>query len=74
MDNQDDPDGAERAIEYTFRDHHILEEALKQSRNKRLAFLGDKVAGLMLIDHWYRSGQSCGRIAQEQRNTFADSS
>jgi ribonuclease-3 len=73
MNNQDHK-GTERAIEYTFRDHDILEEALKQNKNKRLAFLGDKVAALMIIDHWYGSGQSCGRIAQEQRNTFADSS
>lgn len=56
MNNQEDHKGAERATEYTFRDHHILEEVLEQNRNKRLAFLGDKLAALMLIDHWYGSG------------------
>lgn len=53
-------DSVESTVGYTFRDNHIMEEAMEQDRNKRLAFLGDKVVGLMLIDAWYRSERSCG--------------
>jgi ribonuclease-3 len=50
----------ESTIGYTFSDNHIIEEAMEENRNKRLAFLGDKVVALMLIDPWYRSERSCG--------------
>lgn len=40
----------ENTIRYTFTDNHIIEEAIQQYRNKRLAFLGNKVVAFMLID------------------------
>lgn len=52
----------ESATGYTFRDSQILEEALAQTRNKRLALLGDKVVALMIVDPWYRSERSCCKI------------
>ncbi|EED12063.1 dsRNA-specific ribonuclease III, putative [Talaromyces stipitatus ATCC 10500] len=54
-----DCDGLERIIDYTFKDRNLLNEALHQTQNKRLALLGDKVVALMLIDSWYQTGGSC---------------
>ncbi|KAL4779649.1 hypothetical protein BJX76DRAFT_361578 [Aspergillus varians] len=49
----------ENYIGYTFKDRAILREAVEQSENKRLGFLGDKVIGLLLLDAWYRTHTSC---------------
>ena len=52
----------ESIIGYPFRNNHVMEEAMEQNRNKRLAFLGDKVVALILINAWYRSERSCGMM------------
>lgn len=50
----------ENYIGYTFKNHAILEEAVTQFSNRRLGFLGDKIVGLLLLDAWYRTHDSCG--------------
>ncbi|KAH8693854.1 hypothetical protein BGW36DRAFT_383866 [Talaromyces proteolyticus] len=74
MSKQENSRGAERVIGYTFRNRRIIKDALTQNANKRLAFLGDKVVALMLIDHWYRSNRSCSMICSRPSSIFADGS
>lgn len=52
--------GIEEILGYTFQDPTIVYEAVSRERNQRLAFLGDKVVGLILLDIWYRTETSCG--------------
>lgn len=51
----------ENYIGYTFNDYAILEEAVSQFNNRRLN-LGDKVVGLLLLDAWYGTQESCGML------------
>jgi ribonuclease III len=68
--------GVESITGYKFRDSQILEEALEQTRNKRLALLGDKVVALMIVDSWYRSESSCCKtfIYQGRKKISSDNS
>ncbi|KAE8149027.1 ribonuclease III domain-containing protein [Aspergillus avenaceus] len=50
-------------IGYSFRNRDLMEEALQEASvvtpgNERLALIGDKVLALMLLQDWYRTGNS----------------
>ncbi|OJJ65538.1 hypothetical protein ASPBRDRAFT_49713 [Aspergillus brasiliensis CBS 101740] len=61
-------DFIEGAIAYNFKNKCIIDEAIQQTRNKRLAFLGDKVVALVIVDSWYRSKRSCGDGYKQLQN------
>lgn len=66
----------EKLLDYHFSDHHLLEELLQAARssisdpavhgdrhgNKHLALLGDSVLSTVLLEQWYESGQSTGKL------------
>ena len=66
----------ENLLDYHFSDHHLLEELLQaagssvsdptvygdQYGNKCLALLGDLVLSTVLLEQWYESSQSTGKL------------
>lgn len=57
----------ESKIGYDFKSNLLLEEALRASGNtgqgnKRLALVGDSVLSVILLNKWYESGRSTGRL------------
>lgn len=78
--------GLENLLGYHFSNHHLLEEVLQaagssvsdptvhgdQHGNKRLALLGDSVLSTVLLEHWYKRGQSTGKSPLNNLNTGAE--
>ena len=79
----------ETLLDYHFNDHHLLEELLQaagssvsdptvhgdQHGNKCLALLSNSVLSTVLLEQWYESSQSTGKLllnnlSQELRLTF----
>ncbi|KAL4740976.1 hypothetical protein BDV11DRAFT_184393 [Aspergillus similis] len=59
MSAHDNPEEyVENYIGYTFENHSILKEAVRQPENRRLGMLAYNVTGMVVLDTWYRDARA----------------